>query len=118
MYGSYKQYQLLKKDPTKKKKVKALKQLKALKETEFIDNTLYYYLKPTLSPAPRFYGQPKIHKPGVSINLIVLYSGSPLYNLSKYTANILKAYVKHKNNNARNSTVYSNYFRNVPIEDD
>ena len=99
MYGSYKQYQLLKKDPTKKTKVKTLKQLKALKETEFIDNALYYYyyLKPTLSPAPRFYGQPKIHKPGVSVSLIVLYSDSSLYNLNQYTANILKAYVKHKN---------------------
>ena len=51
-------YQLLKKDPTKTK-TKPLKQLRVL---EFIDNKLYY-LKPTDSPAPRFYGQPKIHKP-------------------------------------------------------
>ena len=77
-------YQLLKKDPTKTK-TKPLKQLRVL---EFIDNKLYYYLKPTDSPVPRFYGQPKIHKPGVPIRLIVSYSGSPLYNLNKCTANI------------------------------
>ena len=111
-------YQLLKKDPTTKIKTKTLKQLKVLKDNEFIDNKLYYYLKPTDSPAPRFYDQPKIHKPGVPIRPIVSYSGSPLYNLGKYIANILKAYVKDKNNNAKNSTTFSNYVRNAPIEDD
>ena len=111
-------YQLLKKDPTTKIKAKTLKQLKVLKDNEFIDNKLYYYLKPTDSPAPTFYGQPKLHKPGVSIRPIVSYSGSPLYNLNKYMTNILKTYVKHENNNAKNSTASSNYIRNVLIEDD
>ena len=111
-------YQLLNKDPTTKIKTKTLKQLKVLKDNEFTDNKLYYYLKPTDSPAPRFYGQPKIHKPGVPIRPIVSYSGSPLYNLNKYIANILKAYVRDENNNAKNSTTFSNYIRNVPIEYD
>ena len=31
---------------------------------------------------------------------------------------ILKAYVRDENNNAKNSTTFSNYIRNVPIEDD
>ena len=56
-------YQLLKKDPTTKIKTKTLKQLKVLKDNKFIDNKLYYYLKPTDSPPPRFYDQPKINKP-------------------------------------------------------
>ena len=71
-----------------------MKQLKVLKDNEFTDNKLYYYLKPTDSPAPRFYGQPKIHKPGVPIRPIVSYSGSPLYNLNKYIANILMLKMK------------------------
>ena len=86
-------YQLLKKDPTTKIITKTLKQLKVLKENKFIDNKLYYYLKPTDLPVPRFYGQPKIHKSGVPVCHIVSYSGSPLYNLNKYIAKILKAYV-------------------------
>ena len=94
--------QLLKKDTTTKIKAKTLKQLKVLKDNELIDNKLYYYLKPTDSPTHRFYGQPKIYKPGVPIRPIVSYSGSPLYNLNKNIANILKAYVKDKNNNAKN----------------
>ena len=111
-------HQLLNKDPATKIKTKTLKQIKVLKDNEFIDNKLYYYLKPTDSPAPRFYGQPKIHKPVVPIRPIVSYGGSPLYNLNKYIANILKAYVRDENNNAKNSTMFSHYIRNVPIEDD
>ena len=49
-------YQLLKKDPTTKIKTKTLKQLKVVKDNEFIDTKLYYYLKRTDLPAPRFYG--------------------------------------------------------------
>ena len=53
---------------------------------------------------------------------IFSYSGSPLYNLNKYIASILKAcqrqHLKEENNNAKNSTTFSNYIRNVPIEDD
>ena len=112
-------YQLLKKkDPTIKIKTKTLKQLKILRDNEFIDNELYYYVKPTDLPAPRFYGQPQIHKPEFPIRPIVSYSGSPLYNLNKYKTNILKGYVNDENNNAKNSTTFSNYMGNVPIEDD
>ena len=83
------------------------------------------YIIPTDSPASRFYAQSKMDKPGFPIRPIVLYSGSPLYNLNKYTANILKAENnkmierwKNENNNAKNSTTFSNYIRNVPIKYD
>ena len=55
-------HQLLKENPTTKIKTKTLKQLKVLKDNKFIDNKLYYYLKSIDLSAPRFYGQPKIHK--------------------------------------------------------
>ena len=41
-----------------------------------------------------------------------------MYNVNKYIAIILKAYVKDENNNAENFTTFSSYIRNVPIEDD
>ena len=96
-------------------KAKTLKQLKVPKDDDFIGNKLYYYLKLTDSPAPRFYGQQKIHEPGFPTRPNVWYTGSPLYNLNKYIANILKAYVKDKNNNAKNSTTFSNNIRNVRL---
>ena len=79
---------------------------------------MYYFLKPTDLSTPKFYGQPKIYKSGVPIHNIVLNSSSPLYNLNKYIANILKAFVKNKNNNVKNSITFFNSIRNVPIEDD
>ena len=72
-------YQSIKKDPTTKIKTKTLMQLKVLKNKELTDNKLYYYLKLTDSPAPRFYG-------------------------------------KDENNNAKNSSTFSNYIRNVPTD--
>ena len=104
-------YQLLKKDPTTKIKTKILKQLKVLKTNKFIDNKLYYYLKHTASPAPRFYGEPKIYKLGISIRPIVSHSGSPLYNLDKYIAKILKAYVNDENNNSKNCATFPHHIR-------
>ena len=53
-----------------------MKQLKTMKENKFINNKLYYYLKPTNWSVPRVYAQPKIHKPGVHIRPIVSYSDS------------------------------------------
>ena len=47
-------YQLLKNDPTTKIKTNTLKQLKVLKGNEFIDNKLYYNVKPTDSPGLDF----------------------------------------------------------------
>ena len=73
----------IRKDPTTKIRTKKLKQLKALKDKEYIDNKLYYYLKPTDLPTPRLYGQLKIHKPGVPVCPIVSYSGSSLCNLKE-----------------------------------
>ena len=59
----------------------------------FIDNKLYH-LKPADSPATRFSGHPKTQELGVSIHPTASCRGSPLYNLKKYIANILKAYVE------------------------
>ena len=111
-------YQLLKKDPTTKNKTKPFEKLKVLKDNRFTDNKSDYYLKSNDLPAPIFYGQPQIHKPGDPTRPTILYSDSPLYNLNKYIANILKAYVKDENNNPKNSTKFSINIRNVAIEDE
>ena len=62
-------------------KAKTMKQFKSLKDSKLIENK--HYLKATDSPVPRCSGQPKMLKSGVPICSIVLYSGSPLYNLKK-----------------------------------
>lgn len=57
-----------------------------------------------------------MHKPSTSINFVVWYTSSPLGTITKYIANILKAYVKDENNVVKNFS-FSDYIRNVPIED-
>ena len=61
-------------------KVKTLEQFKSMKDNKLIENK---HLKATDSPVPRCSGQPKMYKSGVPIRSIVLYSGTPLYNLNK-----------------------------------
>ena len=108
-------YQLVKKHPATKIKAKTLKKLKVLKDNKYSNNKWYYYLKPVDSLVPRLYGQPKIHKPGVHIHAIVSYSGSTLYSLNKYIANIPKAYVKDEDDNTKDSNTFSNYIKELPL---
>ena len=63
------------------------KKLKVLKEIDFIGKESYYYLKPTDSPEPRSYCQPKMQQSAVPVHPIISYSGSPLDNLKKYKTN-------------------------------
>ena len=56
--------------------------------------------------------------PGVPTHPTVSYSGPSLDSLNKYIANILKAYIKDENNNAKNCTRFPTYIRNVSIEYD
>ena len=55
---------------------------------------------------------------GVSICPVVSYSGSPLYSLlNKYIPNFARD-VKDENNNVKNPTMFANYIRNAPIENE
>ena len=111
-------YEHVKKDPTKKIKEECRVILSGLEKDKVIDRKLYWKLKPTDSPAPRFYGLPKIHKPGVPIRPIVSYTGTPLYNVSKYIADILKTYIEKEGRHSENSKVFSEYVRTLTVEED
>ena len=111
-------YEKLKKDPTESTKKEVRVKLQDLKDQEIISNRTYYKIKPSDSPTPRFYGSPKIHKPGVPIRPIVSYIGSPLYDISKYLASILSHYTTSDNHHSKNSKEFSEYVRQLTIEDD
>ena len=80
--------------------------------------SLYFKLKPTDSQAPRFYGLPKIHKASIPVHPIVSYSGSALFNLSKYIANILKPYTLLNTQHCKNSKEFSEFIRAHTMEED
>lgn len=93
-----------------------MQQFKALKDSKFIDNQLYYYVKPDRLLIPRFYNQPILHRQRVSTRFIVSYSGCPFYNLNKRIAKVEAAYAKLQIM-MPGSTFY-NYIRIDPIEGD
>ena len=111
-------YERLESDPMNDIKKEVWRKCKDLADREIIDQQLYYKIKPTDSHAPRFYGLPKIHKPGIPIRPIVSYVGSPLYNLSKYVAYILKPYAKNETQHSKNSTTFSEFIREQTVEFD
>ena len=110
-------YKYLKRDPTSKNKRQGLKLIKSLHDLKIISDETYRRIKPADSHAPRFYGLPKIHKEGFPIRPIVSCSGTPLENLSKYIAGVLKQYIK-KRGHAKNSKEFSEFIRDIEIEDD
>ena len=73
---------------------------------QFIDNKLYYYLKPTDSFMSRFDGEPKLHHNRVHVCPNVSYSGSLLYSF------------KGNHNNTNSSTTFYDCIRNVLNGDD
>lgn len=109
-------YKILKRDPSRGIKESIRKKLQSLKDNCHIDDKLYFKLKPTDAPMPRFYGLPKIHKDNIPIRPIVSYSGTPLYRLSNHVADILKTYTS--SDHCKNSKEFSEYIRNIRIEDD
>ena len=110
-------YIKLQKDPTERIKREARTKLAILRDNGTIDQSLYFKLKPTDSQALIFYGLPKIHKASIPVRPIVSYSGSPLFNLSKYIANILKPYTLLNKQHCKNSKKFSEFIRAHTIEE-
>ena len=61
---------------------------------------------------------PKMHKSSIPVRPIVSYRGSPLFNLSKYIANILKPYTLLNKQHCRDSKEFSEFIRANSIEED
>ena len=111
-------YTKLKKDPTSSVVSKVTKKLIELRDNNLIKQQEYFKLKPTGTQPPRFYGLPKIHKDGIPMRPIVSYTGTPLYEISKYIANILRPYGKLKEQHIHSSKSFSTFICQQKIEPD
>ena len=89
------------------------------KSMDNINNGSYKLLKkdPTAKIKAKILKKFKALKGNEFIKNKSYYCLKPNYQII-FMANILKAYVKNENNNAKNCTTFSNYIRNVLIEDD
>ena len=82
--------------------------------------TYYNKLLPTgnSSPAPRFYGLPKIHKANCPMYPIVSACGTATYQLAKFLTKILQKYTGITPSFVKDSKDFSDYLRSVNIDTD
>ena len=71
--------------------------------SQAINTPTYRHLKPSASSCPRFFGQPKIHKPDVPLRPIVASRGSPRYNTARHLTKILHPLVGRTPHHITNS---------------
>ena len=86
-------YRALTTEPTMRLKNKMISILKSIKSEGGMTEELYKRLYPTEAGSPKFYGLPKIHKPGMPLRPIVSSIGTVTYQTSKEVARILKPLV-------------------------
>ena len=83
-------YKILQTDPTTKFKHKLISILQSIKSEGGIDENTYKRLYPTGAKPPKYYGLPKIHKPGMPCRPIISSIGSVTYATAKELSRILK----------------------------
>ena len=69
-------YNILQSDPTTKYKNKLISLLKSIKAEGGMDGNTYRRLYPTGAGPPKYYGLPKVHKPGMPLRPIISSIGS------------------------------------------
>ena len=97
MLSDQRTYKVLDKDPTQRTERKLNEKFANLKRDNKISDSLYNKLRSSDGFPPRFYGFPKIHKPGYPLRPIVLFIDSPTYMLSKHLAQILRPLMNNTN---------------------
>ena len=86
-------YKVLKTDPRNKYKNKLVGLLKTIKAESGIDDITYRRLYPTGAVPPKYYGLPKVHKPGMPLRPIISSIGSVTHATAKELARIIKPLV-------------------------
>ena len=86
-------YKKIPEDPTNKQKNKLVNILKSIKIEGGLNEDTYKKLYPTGAVSSKFYGLPKVHKPGNPLRPIVSSTGTATYNTAKELARILRPLV-------------------------
>ena len=79
---------------------------------------LYRRLYPTGAGSPKFYGLPKIHKPGIPLRPIISSIGTVTYNTAKELARILKLLVGLSEHHIQNTFDFVQQIKEVKLKND
>ena len=96
-------YKKIPEDPTNKQKNKLVNILKRIKSEGGLNEDTCRKLYPTGAVSPKFYGLPKVHKPGNPLRPIVSSTGTATYYTAKELARILKPLVGSSTHHVQNT---------------
>ena len=96
-------YKILQTDPTNKYKNKLISLLKSIKAEGGMDDNTYRRLYPTGAVPPKYYGLPKVHKPGIPLRPIISSIGFVTHSTAKELARILKPLVGNSSHHVKNN---------------
>ena len=96
-------YMILKTDPTNKYKNKLSALLKSIKTEGGINDNTYIRLYPTEAVPAKYYGLPKVHKPGMPLRPIISSIGSVTHSTAKELAIIIKPLVRGSSHHVKNN---------------
>ena len=108
---SNKTYKKISKDPTQKLERK----VKQLIKSSSIPSEQHWKVLPSASKPPRFYGLPKIHKPGAPLRPIVSNIGSPTYKLAKHLASHIQPFIGSGPSYIKNSSHFVNLIQDLTL---
>ena len=107
-------YAALNCNPTSRTQRKLHKLLDFKNAVKISDHT-YKMLYSSDGLCPRFYGLPKIHKPGIPLRPIVSFVNSPTYAISGYLARILSPVVGNTDYTVKNSCEFADFTRDKTL---
>ena len=111
-------YRILKTDPTTKHKNKLINLLKSIKAEGGIDDNIYRRLYPTGAVPPKYYGLPKVHKPGMPLRPIISSVGSVTHATAKELTRIIKPLVGGSSHHVQNNQDFLQSIEGIQLKPD
>ena len=108
-------YKKISEDPTKKQNNKLISILKNIKTEGGLNEETYRRLYPTAAVPSKFYGLPKIHKPGIPLRPTVSSIGAVTYNTARELAKILKPLVGMSAHHVHNSRDFVDQIKEIRL---
>ena len=111
-------YKVLKTDPTNKYKNRLISCLKPSKQKGGMDDITYKRLYPTGAVPPKYYGLPKVHKPGMPLRPIISSVGSVTHATAKELSRIIKPLVGGSQHHVRNTKDFIHSIEGIQLSAD
>ena len=109
-------YKKIPEDPTSRQKNKLISILKNIKAEGGLSEEAYRRMYPSGAGSPKFYGLPKIHKPGIPLRPIVSSTGTVTYSTAKELAKILKPLVGMSTHHVNNTKDFVEHLKDVRLK--